>query len=342
MKVKNTVCISTLETLFKHERLSDVNFVLKKREGGLLTVPAQKHILAAWSPVFDAMFFGDLKEGSTVSILDVSAEAFCEFLQFFYLAKVELTPENIVEVCGLIDKYDVPQCLAVCEKYLQLTVTTELAFQYYELALSFMFSKEIIQSFVNIIVMDIGKTLKSPEFLQCTELALKSIIQSDKLMCDEFEVYEAVVAWATASLVKKGLTATPLNIRAELGECFYLIRFPVMTSKQFLTCMEQYPNLLNFEEYMDIMHYITDKRSLTTAAHFSIIPRGAKPIPAHLSSVSLEAKPAAAKMKSAAQEEKQPKSKRRGRSRARRPQSEYRGHPVHQHVQQVIIISISV
>lgn len=338
MKVKNTVCISTLETLYKHERLSDVHFILKKRDGGLQTVPAQKHILAAWSPVFDAMFFGDLKEGSTVSIVDVTAEAFCEFLQFFYLAKVELTAENIVEVCGLIDKYDVPQCLAVCEKYLQLTVTTDLAFQYYELALSFMFSREIVQSFVNIIVMDISKTLKSPEFLQCTESALKSIIQSDKLMCDEFEVFEATIAWATASLLKKGLTATPLNIRAELGECFYLVRFPVMTLKQLLSIVEQYPNLLSPEEYVDIMHYIEDKRSLTTAARFSIIARGAKPIPAHLGSVPLEAKLGAVNLGTAPPEPKQSKSKRRPRSRARRPQNQ--GESGGQHEQKVIIISI--
>lgn len=278
MKVRNTVCASTLETLFKSERLSDVTFVVNKRNGVELKIPAHKLILAASSRVFDTTFFGNVKIGPDVAIVDVSAEAFTEFLQFFYVTEVDLTTGNIFEVCRLIENYDVRSGKAVYEHFLKSTVTMDLAFQYLYLALTFNYSIEFIELLVDMIAgMDIEKSRKSPSFLQCSKLALRTILQSEKVRWTELELFEAAISWATASLQRKRLSTTPVYIQAELGECLYLIRFPVMTSNQFLACIQRYSRLFHFEEYMDIVYYITDNRQLTKAAHFSIIPRGSKP-----------------------------------------------------------------
>lgn len=59
---------------------------------------AHKNLLANTSDVFDAMFYGDLKETGDISIVDASDAAFEEFLQYFYQCKVKLTAKNIAEV----------------------------------------------------------------------------------------------------------------------------------------------------------------------------------------------------------------------------------------------------
>lgn len=49
----------------------------------IVKIPAHKKVLAASSPVFDAMFNDLLKENGDVKIGDISANAFREFLQIF-------------------------------------------------------------------------------------------------------------------------------------------------------------------------------------------------------------------------------------------------------------------
>lgn len=106
-------------------------------------VPAHKIMLAAASPVFHAMFFGDLAEPADVEIKDVSSEAFKEFLQFAYLAVPKVTLENVGDVLYLADKYDMAKCTEYCFKYLDtcinakqvLAVSSAVVFQVYIYAL---------------------------------------------------------------------------------------------------------------------------------------------------------------------------------------------------------------
>lgn len=45
------------------------------------TLKAHKNVLAQASPVFDAMFYGSMKETSTVKVEDVSYETFWKLLE---------------------------------------------------------------------------------------------------------------------------------------------------------------------------------------------------------------------------------------------------------------------
>lgn len=57
--------------------------------------------MAIDSDVFKAMFYGNLKEGDDIRVIEVSDAAFREFLQFFYLSELDLTDENIAAVLYL-------------------------------------------------------------------------------------------------------------------------------------------------------------------------------------------------------------------------------------------------
>lgn len=110
MPVENPFSSKNTSQIIKTRLLSDVDFILSDKSGAKIRIAAHKVVLAATSPVFNAMFCGKLKEGGDIHITDVSAEGFAEFIQLFYHSEVAFTVDNIAEVLRLIDKYDVPEC----------------------------------------------------------------------------------------------------------------------------------------------------------------------------------------------------------------------------------------
>jgi hypothetical protein len=124
MSVKNKV---NNEPLYKNELTADIHFVVVNKNGTKIKIPAHKNILMSRSSLFEKMFYGDLKEeGPIVTITDVCAEAFEEFLQFFYIEEFNLTTENLPGVFQLIDKYDTVSFWPFCKHFLDETMTTEV------------------------------------------------------------------------------------------------------------------------------------------------------------------------------------------------------------------------
>lgn len=94
-------------------------------DGEVVKLPAHKCILAASSPVFNAMFNGDLKEKGDVEIKDASPAVFEEFLHFFYGKPMKLSMKNVAEMLKLVDKYDVGDCLPICIDFLKENLTVD-------------------------------------------------------------------------------------------------------------------------------------------------------------------------------------------------------------------------
>lgn len=117
-------------------KFSDVQFVFEL-ESGVVKVPAIKSILAASSPVFNAMFNGDLKEKGDVKIVDASPDGFKEFLQFFCEDQVKLTMDNVADVLNLTNKYDVVMCFPSCIAFMKENLTVDELVWGLHLALKF-------------------------------------------------------------------------------------------------------------------------------------------------------------------------------------------------------------
>lgn len=232
MSIKNTI---NLEILYKNELSSDVRFLFRTKHGGTCQIPAHKTVLASRSSVFERMFWGNLKEGPIVNMPDVTPDAFSEFLQFFYLAELDLTIENIAEVLKLVDKYDVTECFPLCESFLGRTVTINVAYLYYELALSFNMARELVNKFEEIILETPRSAFQTGPNGGSSQNVLRKILQSNKLKCDEMEIFDGVLSWAIVSLKNKNENIATESIIIELGECLQLIRFPIMTVDQFMS-----------------------------------------------------------------------------------------------------------
>lgn len=242
---------------YKNEKYSDVEFMLTDRDGNACVIPAHRFLLMSRSNVFEPMLYGDMKEGHKVNITDVSAEAFEEFLQFFYLEKVNLTMHNIGEVLKLIDKYNTRTSdFPSCEKFMTQSVSESSAYEYYALALSFNLSSEVKEVFEKILgqnrrlVFDLGDDVSK------SRLVISSMLQSDEFVGEEIDIFKDVIA-------------TPQNIKDELGDLIKYIRFPIMSSKALIDCMKEHPLLLTQEELIDITDYVVHGTPMSQAVVYN-------------------------------------------------------------------------
>lgn len=261
MVYKSVLSWRGCEKLYLDSRTADVYFVFNFDGEEYKKVPAHKSLLSAISPVFDAMFYGEAKEQSNnIEIVDSSAEAFEEFLQFFYRSTVQLTAENAFEVLNLGHKYEIAidHCLDttlidLCESML----TTDNMCWGYEIAIIFERQrlKQFCEQKINENPMEI---LHSNSFLTCKPNLLRHILRMDSLKRDKI-VFDGCLAWSRAACVRDGLDDNWQNIRTQLGDLFYDIGFDRMTIEIFIECYRTNEQLFSLEDYREISMMILCK-----------------------------------------------------------------------------------
>lgn len=248
---ENQAVLKSVENVYLNDLTSDVSFVFNSKE----RVPAHKALLAGASDVFKAMFFGPSKENGDVKMVGISAAAFKEFLQFFYLAEVRLIPENVAEVLGLGHKYNVTNCIDVCVNLLKETLTNDNVCITYALAILYdqQYLKTVCEG--RIAQNPIGM-FKSQGFLECDRSVLANILKIGRLSCRAKDVFEACMSWVKSTSDEEKLTREIIQI--ELGELFYEIQFGSMTLHEFNTISLAYDWVFSFDEYKEILHMIAN------------------------------------------------------------------------------------
>ena len=105
--------------MLNNDRLSDVKFVATKSESKQV-IPAHKFILAIGSPVFEAMFYGELAETKdTIELPDCDNDSLLELFRYMYSDEVNLSGSNVMGVLYLAKKYIVPSLTNKCVEYLK-------------------------------------------------------------------------------------------------------------------------------------------------------------------------------------------------------------------------------
>ena len=107
--------------LLNNDHLSDVKFVATNTNGeSKQVIPAHKFILAIGSPVFEAMFYGELAETKdTIELPDCDYESLLELFRYMYSDEVNLSGSNVMGVLYLAKKYIVPSLTNKCAEYLK-------------------------------------------------------------------------------------------------------------------------------------------------------------------------------------------------------------------------------
>ena len=245
------------KSIFNQELLSDVMFVVRDCHGGNESrkIPAHKFVLAISSPVFYAMFYGDLAEKKdSIEISDCEYESLLELFRFMYSDEANLTPGNVMQLMYLAKKYILPSLADKCCAYLQENLDAANVFHILPDAQKYE-AKDLLDHCWKVIEKETDEAVKSDGFVTIERSVLEELVEKDSLNIKEVELFKAVDCWAEKECEKQGLVAEGTVKRRVLGErVVKAIRFPVMEEKDFadvvLDC-----NILTQKECFDMMKY---------------------------------------------------------------------------------------
>lgn len=271
---KNPLIQQTGILLFKNrDKTGDITFEVETKQ-----IKAHKCVLAALSPeYYMGQFYGGFNDAKidVITIPNVSAAAFEEYLQFFYLDEVILTHENIRDVITLTKMALVTEFTNECFNFLLETLSVENVCLSYQLAV-IDDRTGLIDCCEHEISMHSDEVFASEGFLICTRGDLFNILQSDSLNCKETDVFEACISWAKNVCTIEGLDPGKMeNLRKTLvdGNLLYQIRFGAMTIEEFMKCCyKKYKELFTEDEREEIL-YMIGKDSNVVPTRFSDEPR---------------------------------------------------------------------
>ncbi|XP_013382450.1 BTB/POZ domain-containing protein 17-like [Lingula anatina] len=218
---------------FNSEILSDV--ILKVGEQ---TFYAHKLILIKTSDVFERMFSSGWSEANSKCVELVEEgpciEYFARFLKFLYGCQIILSKDSCLPVLVLADKYNVADLKNVCVSFacssiipkLQLKQVFHTWFQYATKC----DHKQLVSACILALSEEMSEIMLSGEWQrEWEELDKNQLIEilksSDLCVTDEYEVWQAVLAWVKSP--------QKLERRENyLKEILQYVRFPMMTPDQ--------------------------------------------------------------------------------------------------------------
>lgn len=251
--------IKTVETLYlERDKTGDVTFIVRSNE-----IRAHKSILAANSPKYKAQLYGLQSDKGDIIVNDVSTDAFEEFLQFFYLGKANLTMQNIEDVLSLAKQSLFDGLVEACVLFLSKNVDDlEDAFLVNRLAV--LYDMEVLlKIYLEYISKNTKEAFKSVGFLiNCSRDMLLQILKLDSLNCKETDVFDACISWAQSVCRSKNVNDENVkNLRTELDDVIYEIRFRSITIEEFVQLNSLYDVPDEMKEIMYIIGNLKDFES---------------------------------------------------------------------------------
>ncbi|CAH1788411.1 unnamed protein product [Owenia fusiformis] len=217
--------------LVNREEKSDIKFAFP---GSSKVIYGHKLILSVGSPVFDAMFYGPVKETTdTINIPDIIPEAFLELVRFIYSERVQLTIDNVVEVKYAAKKYLVPQLEHPCDVYMKECLKVDTVCSLMNLCYSFRYDESVNQC-LEFISANTTAVLRQDNFKSLHYELLKAVLELDPVTyTTELEMFEAAIQWAECKCLEEELEPSPENIRTTLGDAIYLIHYGALTMEEY-------------------------------------------------------------------------------------------------------------
>ena len=262
------------KSMLNNEILSDVKFVVKASRNcgqsdskrSKVVISAHKILLSICSPVFYAMFCGNMAETKEhIDLPDCGFEGMLELLRYIYTDEVHLSGDNVMEVLYLAEKYLIPSLASECTDYLGRNLDFSNLFcvlhhaQRYE-------NKDLLRSCWDLIDNETEKALKSSEFMTMERSFVKQLVRRETLNVREVELFKAVDCWAKKACKRRKLKKAGSIKRQVLGEQIVKnIRFPIMTQNEFMDVVLK-SKILTPEETSMMMNYFSC--TITSAVGF--------------------------------------------------------------------------
>ena len=244
--------------MFNNECFSDVKFVVRKMDSqseSKYVIPAHKFVLSISSPVFEAMFYGELAETKdSIELPDCEYESLLELFRFMYSDEANLSGNNVMGVLYLAKKYMVPSLADKCTDYLQDKLDASNVFSILPKACHFD-EKKLVKRCWKVIDEHCEEALKLDGFATLERSLIEEVVKRDTLNIEEVELFKAVDSWATKKCKEEGLAADGSVKRKLLGESIVkAIRFPVMKQQDFAVVVLD-TKILTPDEVFDVVKY---------------------------------------------------------------------------------------
>ena len=227
--------------MLNNDLFSDVKFVVRKSNSddeseSKQVIPAHKFVLSIGSPVFEAMFYGELAETSgSIELPDCEYNSLLELFRFMYSDEVNLSGSNVMEIFYLAKKYMVPSLVDKCSEYVQNNLNPSNVLSILPLSEKYD-DKALVDRCWKVIDTQSEGVVTSDRFAAIQHSLLEAIISRDTLTLKEIDLFKAVHLWATKQCKKQGLEANGEAKREILGEAVVKkIRFPLMKEHEFAT-----------------------------------------------------------------------------------------------------------
>ena len=244
--------------MLNNDRLSDVRFVAANSNDETeikQMIPAHKFILAIGSPVFEAMFYGELAETKdTIELPDCDYESLLELFRYMHSDEVNLSGSNVMGVLYLAKKYIVPSLTDKCTEFLKENIDPSNVFSILPSSLKYE-EKALEDRCWKVIENQTEAFVKSEGFETIERSLLEAIVARDTLTIEEVVLFKAVDGWATRQCEKQGLAAEGQIKRRILGdEVIKAIHFSVMTVEEFADVVLD-TNILHLNEMASLFRF---------------------------------------------------------------------------------------
>ncbi|XP_053392572.1 BTB/POZ domain-containing protein 3-like [Mercenaria mercenaria] len=265
---KDLSCCMT--EIYDKKLWTDVKFRCKDHDDDE-RIYAHKTILAARSPVFQAMFFGTFTESKEeVPLKDAEKGIFDLFLRYIYSDAVTLEGDTASELLQMAHLYQVPRLVQVCADFLEKNITPENACEILTLALGYEISS-LKEACCTVIDQNARQVLRSDGFMDLKEDVLHHILKGDTFYVDEEEIFLKAEEWSIKKLRIDCLEQNGDNIRKALAKSFYQLRLPTMSYETMVKCTQN-KGYLSADECKDIADFISGISDASVSSN-SCVPR---------------------------------------------------------------------
>ena len=252
--------------MLNNDRLSDVKFVVRKIDDeteseSKQVISAHKFILAIGSPVFEAMFYGELAETKdTIELPDCDNESLLELFRYMYSDEVNLSGSNVMGVLYLAKKYMVPSLAVKCTKYLTEKLDPSNVFDILPFAQKYG-DEVIVDRCWKAIDQETEEAVESDGFETIDKSLLEAVVTRESLTIREVMLFQALDRWAGKQCQKQDLTEDGQTKRRILGEQITkAIRFPFMSVQEFASVVVD-TNILTPDETTTLFKFFAIQTS---------------------------------------------------------------------------------
>lgn len=158
---------------------------------------AHRAILAARSPMFHAMFFGQMRESAAEEVeVNTFAPATMKLLlRFVYSGSVEdVRLEDMVPLMACADHYGVSALTDAISRHLQDSISPETACVVLALARTYK-QESIVERYLSFILTHAQQVMKTEGFLDLDVSVLTKVLEADDARIEEIDLFKALVRW---------------------------------------------------------------------------------------------------------------------------------------------------